>query len=226
MKELELIESEAGQALENAKGFKITNQATYDQAAGFIKALKSLQKKVEDTFKPIVSKAHAAWKEAKDQENKHLKPLQEAEQIVKRASIDWYEAEEKKRLEKERAEEAKAKAAEEKRRKELNEQADNWDAKGNAEKAEERREAAEQVYVAPKPVTPTAQKAEGQAIKTVWTAELIDLASLVAAVAEGKASSNFISANMVELNKQAKATKDTMEVPGVRFVGRKEMAVR
>ena len=224
--EIAVIEKEATTVLSKAREFKVMSQDDYDAAAVFIRGVKGLQKKVEETFKPIVQKAHAAWKEAKDQENKHLVPLQEAEKIVKTASITWYDEQERIRLDAERKAREEAIAAENKRRAELERQAAAHEAKGNHEKAEERRAAAEQVFVAPVVVTPTAVKAEGQSIKENWKAELTDLKALIQAVSQGHAPLNFLQADMVVINKQAKATKDSMKFDGIKFVCEKVMAVR
>ena len=224
--EIAVIENEANLVLIKAKSFTIETQQDYDMAAVFIRGVKGLQKKVEETFKPIVSKAHAAWKEAKDQENKHIKPLQEAEEIVKKVSISWYEEQERIRIDQERKAREEAVAAENKRKAELERQAANHEAKGNTEKAEERRAQAEQVYVAPVPVTATAVKAEGQSIKENWKAEVTDLMALVKAVAQGRAPIKFLQADMVAINKQARATKNSMNFDGVKFYSENNMAVR
>lgn len=224
--DIAVLESEANVVLNKAIVFTIKTQQDYDSAAIFIRGVKGLKKKVEETFRPIVTKAHAAWKEAKDKENKHLQPLQEAEQIVKKCSLAWYEEQEAERLKNERIEREKADAIERKRKAELNQQADNWEAKGNTQKADERRAAADQVFIPPAPVMPTVKKAEGQAIKENWKAEVTDLKSLVLAVAQGRAPLNFLQADIVVINKQAKATKDSMNFDGVKFYAEKIMAVR
>lgn len=224
--EVAVIEKESNKVLGHAKTLDIKSQEDYDKAAQFIKAVKLLQKKVNETFGPIVSKAYAAWKEAKAQEKKHLDPLVEAEQIVKRASIGWYEEQERIRQDKERKEREAADAAEKKRKKELKSQAKGWEEKGNTEKAEERRAAAEQVHVAPRPVLDTAQKAVGQSIKENWKADVTDLRSLVKAVADGRAPLNFLTPDMTVINRQAKATKDSMKFDGIKFYVEKVMAVR
>jgi len=46
-----------------ASALAITSQADYETAAGFLRDVKSLLKRVADTFDPIQKKAHAAWKE-------------------------------------------------------------------------------------------------------------------------------------------------------------------
>lgn len=224
--ELAQLEGESNAVLDKAQRFTIKSQADYDAAAQFIKGIKALQKKVSDTFTPIVQKAHAAWKEAKDQENKHLVPLKSAEEIVKRASLTWYDEQEKKRLDDERKarEEADAKAKKEKEK--LEARAQKAEAKGDTEKAEDLRDQAQTVQVPAAPVEPTAKVAEGQSIREVWKAELLDLEALVKAVAAGRAPISFLQADMVAINKQAKATKDTMKFDGIRFFAEKQMAVK
>ena len=126
-------------------------------------------------------------------------------------------AEEKKRVaEQERID----REAEEKERKRLLKQAERAEKKGDTEKAEELKEEAENVVV----VTPTVtapETPEGVSYRDDWYAEVPDIKILCKAIAEGKAPVNYIMANMPVLNKQAKATKDMLKVPGVKFLCRK-----
>jgi hypothetical protein len=65
-------------------------------AAEFIKTLKPLRAEIENTFNPIISKAHAAHKEACEQKNKFLKPIDALEKSI-RDKIGAYNAEEDKK---------------------------------------------------------------------------------------------------------------------------------
>lgn len=56
---------------------------TYRKACAILMMIKSLIKEIQDTFSPIKSKAHATWKEAVSQENRHLTKLYEAEKTLK-----------------------------------------------------------------------------------------------------------------------------------------------
>jgi hypothetical protein len=224
--ELQVIEKETNDVVNNANSFRVATQEEYDAGNVFLRTVKDLQKKVKETFSPIVKKAHEAHKEAKAQEKKHLDPLIEAEKIVKQKSLVWLEEQENIRLEKEKKEREKAEAEEKKRKEELERQAKNWEEKGNVEKAEERREQAEEVYIPPAPVESTATKAAGQSIKVTWSAEVVDLMALVKGVVAGTVPLACIEANMPVLNKQAVALKEQFNYPGVKAVSKKGLAIR
>lgn len=254
MRDLITVEDETNDVVIKANNFNISTQEEYTASSAFLKIIKELQKEVKDTFTPIVKKAHEAHKEAKNQEKKHLDPLVEAEGIVKRKSLKWLDGQEKIRLEAERKAREKAEAEERKRKEELARQQREWEEKerkkreeaekleqeGKAEearkareiadkaadKAEERQEQSEEVYVPPAPVAQTATKAQGQSVKTTWSAEVTDLMALAKGVAEGKVPTACILANMPVLNKQAIALQDSLNYPGVRAISKKSLSVR
>ena len=86
-----------------------------------------------------------------------------------------------------------------------------------AQKAEERREQAAEVQVVAPTLASNVQKVAGLSYRDNWSAEVTDLMTLVRAVAEGKASVNFLLPNSPALNAQARTTRDSMIVPGVKF---------
>lgn len=69
-------------------------------------------------------------------------------------------------------------------------------------------------------------KVAGITARDNWKAEVTDLKTLAQAVADGRLPPHFIQPNMAELNKYAKAVKDTMTVPGVRIYNDKVVAAR
>ena len=79
---------------------------------------------------------------------------------------------------------------------------------------------------APRAVSPTYQKVAGVSTSQRWHAEIIDLKALVRAVGEGKASIEFLEANLVALNGLARALKGTMNIPGVRAVAEPTVSAR
>jgi DNA-binding transcriptional regulator YbjK len=107
------------------------------------------------------------------------------------------------------------------------------EAAGNTEQAERLTEAAvsvseavlqeaaviasEPVAVAPIVVQKAVPKLQGGPVfREVWAAEVTDIKALCRAVAEGRASTECVMANMPVLNRMASALKATMNVPGVR----------
>lgn len=224
--DIETLQQESTKIVEQAKQFCITTQEQYEKAAGFLVTIKQMQKEIKATFDPIVEKAHAAHKEATTQRKKHLDPLIEAEEIVKRESLTFYREQERIRLEEERKAQERAAAEERRKKEELEARAQKWEGKGNEDKAEEIREQAAQVYVAPKPVAPTFQKTHGQAIKEVWKVEIVDMKAFITGIAQGSASVEFVDPNMSALNRFANATKGTMQILGCRIVKENILAVK
>lgn len=77
--------------------------------------------------------------------------------------------------------------------------------------------AAEPIYVPPVVVPKAVPKmAGGPVYREVWAAEVTDIKALCMAVATGKASTECVTGNMVSLNRQAVALKNTLNIPGVR----------
>ncbi len=77
--------------------------------------------------------------------------------------------------------------------------------------------AQEPIYVAPVVVPKAVPKmAGGPVYREVWAAEVTDIKALCLAVATGKQSTEYVTANMPVLNKMAVALKNTMNIPGVK----------
>ena len=92
--------------------------------------------------------------------------------------------------------------------------------RGDTGRAEELRE--QEIIV---PVAPTT-RLEGTTVRTVWSAELVDIKALCAAIAEGKAPADLVDFSQARGNRIATALKDAANVPGLRFVRSKSVAVR
>lgn len=69
-------------------------------------------------------------------------------------------------------------------------------------------------------------KHAGESKQTFWSAEVTDLAALVAAVAAGTQPLAYLEANMPALNQVAKALKETLSIPGVRAVSKEVLKGR
>jgi hypothetical protein len=219
--ETEIIELEQ-RALavdEQAKAIIIKNQGQYDEANSFILNIKALQKKVKDTFGPIITKAFQAHKEAKAQETKHLEPLLKAEELIKGKMMGYLREQEAIRQEQERKLQAEA----EKKRQEALAKAEVARANGQETKAEKYEEKASQIIA---PQLATTVDRGNATVKKQWSAEVTDLMALVKAIAAGQAPITLIVANMPILNAQARALKDQMNYPGVKAVSEDIVAIR
>jgi len=101
---------------QRAKALIITDSPTYVQAGDFLKGIKSLRKEIDAAFDPIITKAHAAHKEAVSQKQRAEAPLAEAERILKGGLIAWDTEQERIRREEERRLQEEARKQEEQRR--------------------------------------------------------------------------------------------------------------
>ncbi len=157
--------------------------------------------------------------EAEEKKQRELKEKQERE---------WREKEAKAKAEQARLEQEIAKAHNEKAKAELELQ--QAKAKADEEKAsriaEERRQQAEEVQVIAPIIAPSIQKVEGTSTREIWSAEVVDMHKLVQAVAEGKAPITWLKVDQVAINRQASATKNSLNFPGIKFIVKRSQVDR
>ncbi len=214
-------EREGAQLVAHAKSLTITTPEKYQEAATWLRELLlPLKRKITETFRPRIRQADALHKGLVADERHFLAPVEEAERIVKSGLEQWDRAErERLRAEQERAaaaarEEAQAAAfmAAEARGDEA------------AMPAIAAAPAASVAVFTPPPAP--APKAEGVSYRITWTAEVTNLAALVQAVAAGQAPLKVLQADQGVLNGMARALKESLALPGVRAVARRDVAVR
>lgn len=132
-----------------AEAIQIRNDAEYNQAAVVLTHVKAMEKEVEDervkTSKPL--------NEAVRANNEHFKrwsiPLETSERTVKAKMSAWYSEQQRIREEIERKAKEEARRLEEAERERLKKQAAVAEAKGRTERAEELKQQAAEVYIAP-----------------------------------------------------------------------------
>lgn len=105
------IKAEIAPVVAQAAAVVIGNADQYENAAGFLKIVKGAQKRVLDFFGPIKAAAHAAWKKTTEGEAEIMRPLTDAENMVKRKMIEYQTEQERIR----RAEQARLQAIEDER---------------------------------------------------------------------------------------------------------------
>ena len=167
----------------------------------------------------------------------------EAEERAKREKIEAEQRAERERIE---AEKAKANKKEkdrlEKIQKELDEKQAIENERLEKEKAERERMLAKQqadeieqheeevifseAEVQQQVVTTTAPKASGISRKFTYKAELVSKMDLIKAIAAGEVPDIYVNVDMSLLNKQAKALKEHMNIPGVKAIKESGIAVR
>jgi hypothetical protein len=162
----ELEENENTQ-LALANECSIITAETFTAAGELLKGIKALEKEVDDTFKPIIKKAHEAHKEAVAQCKKHMAPLERAEAIVKQKMGAWQLEQERVR----REEEVRLQAEARKQAEELAlAQAAEAMKAGDSEAAT--AILAAPVEVAPVVLPPAPVKVEGVSFVTSWDFEI------------------------------------------------------
>jgi hypothetical protein len=219
----DIVTAEALTWPDHAAAMTVTDAASYESAAEFVKGIKAMRKKVESAFGPIVRKAHAAWKEAGAQRKLADEPLALAEQIVKRGMAGW--TSEQQRLAHVTARQDEA----ELRRRESEDrlaEAVALEADGEAGMAEALLAAP--VIVAPVVAAPQLPTIAGISQRQVWKAQVDDLPALIAAAAQDPhgVAAGLIAVNQVALNGLARSLKGALTVPGVRVYAETSISAR
>lgn len=197
--------------LESGKALTVKDNETYLAGAELRKAVKALDKKADEFFKPLKQKQDEAKKALLDAEKSVRGPLQQALEIID-GKLKTYEREqEKKRQEEE-------KRLQEEARKQAEEEAITIAAQLEAEGD---KTTAEAVLSAPVEtphvvVGSFVPKVAGLGRRENWVAQVTNLQALVAAVAAGTQPITLLQPNQTALNGMARSLKGAMKVPGVR----------
>lgn len=182
-----------------------------EKAVGLLKALKSLRKEIEESYKPSLDKIRLAEKTLRDEMKSRLAPVDEAEAKIKQLMLAYDKAEQE-RIRKEREialEEAKKRAEEEKAR-----QVEALKMAGLEDIADQVKEVDPVVSIE----LPKQEKVAGISYRKNYRAEVVDLKELVKAVADGNAPLSTVMANEKVLNQFAKAMKEEFVIPGCKLI--------
>jgi hypothetical protein len=214
-------EQEQQVIITDAQALVVSSPASHEIALGMLKAIAGAEKKVKDLFAEPKRAAHAAHKAITQAEAKLLDPLGKARQIVTGKAVT-FEADQRRKAE----EEARRLAAEAKQREEEAALADAIDAEASGDTA-----AAEQIMETPieapvVTVAPQVAQVSGVSSRETWSAEVTDLAALVAYVASRPEWINLLLPNEQALNSLARAQRAALKIPGVRAVAKRGLSVR
>jgi len=200
------IETEISTFVEENNPIAVNNNDDLSRATACIKGIKNMQAKVKESFDPIVEAAHKSHKEAINQREKYLMPLQLLEKKFKDAILVFskkMEAEQAQRIKE--ANERMAKEAEEKKQKllaEAKETTDAWD-------KEELQEKAQAIVPVTCDAPGKAIEQEGLSIRKTWKWEVED---------ENLVPRGFLTINESALNSACKQEAWRIAgIPGVRF---------
>jgi len=194
--------------IEQANVLTVKDEEDYVEAGVLWKAIKELKDKVNETFKPIIEKAHAAHKEALAQKAKIFDPLEMAGRLVKGIMESWDRAQEAIRQAEERRLREIARKEEEERRLQ---EAIEAEANGETEEAEAIIQ--EEIYVPPIILQKETPKVVGGPVyRTIWDFEIVD---------EKLIPFEYLQPNMIKIGSVVRSLKSATNIPGIRAFSRR-----
>ena len=189
---------------DNAKNYRIENEAHYTHAAHELKVIKAKKLEYDLMRKKLKAPILAAGKQIEDLFRAPIHFLTEAEQHYKKAMVQYQELEEKKILQ----------AAIEYRQKQDQLANEALAALENGD-AEQYNELTTNIINLPQPDSIT--KIDGISYRDNWKSKVTDFPKLVMAVATGHVPLTVLKVEETALNQLAKSTKGTVNYPGVLF---------
>jgi hypothetical protein len=213
------ITTKASTALGIAQALKIETDADRLRAGDFLKIVKTLQKEVKADREDERVAGQRLLDAIRAGRNKHLLPLEQAEEMVKKKVLVYLATEERKRQVEQDRINAELLEVEQTR---ILAEAQTLEDGGAPEAAAEVR--AQEPEVVPVIVPNLAPKVEGQHTLTLWKCRVLSLETLVKAVAEGRASIAYLQVNQVYANSEVKRLKGDFVVEGMESYTEKSLA--
>ena len=211
------LKQNADNAVEQATALVVTDNKTNESATNFLKGVKTLIKEIETELEPAISQAHELHLTLTTQKKKFIDPLKGVEHTVKGKISKFLLDQEKIRIEEQRKAREKADAEERKRKAILEAQALAHEQNGRSEKAEERRQQAEEVFVPAPIIESKVEQQKGVATKVNWKFEITDIS---------KIPTQYLKADEVAIGGVVRALKGNTNIPGVRVYSENTLAVR
>lgn len=213
--EAEALAKETEIILSNYQGIVVKDNTALLSAGNELKTIKGKLNELDSLRKGMTRPLDAAKKAIMDFFRIPQERLEKAESTIKRAMLTYQQEQERIRLKEEARlrdlalkEEARKKAA-------LDARADKAEANGNLEKAEELRQQKEQVF-APAPVlASTVAKVDGVSTKKVWKYRIVDANAI---------PRDYMMPDTVKIGAVVRATKGTMNIPGVEIYAEETLA--
>lgn len=210
------LRSEALTVQQRAQAIVIRDQATYNQAAEMLRAVKSFRSRWTSYWNPLRENAYTAYKGIMAKINEGDHPLEQAERSLKRAMLDWDD--EQRRIQERLQAEAQRKAEEEEAARRAQLAFEMEDA--GAEEAQIEEVVSAPVVVVAEAVAPTYQKASGVSRRDNWCVVVTDAKAVCKAIGAGKLKlSADDSQKLAEflqglLKPRAVSDKETLNIPG------------
>jgi hypothetical protein len=193
------------------KEIKIANQTDYTTAGEYLKSIKNAAAELDDLRKSMTRPLDESKKRIMDFFRKPMDILEKAEAAIKRSMLTYQDEQERLRKE----EEARLAELQRKEAEKLLKKAEKAEEKGNADKADELRESAQQLSSVTPVVAPAVEGVAGVNTKTVWKFKIVDV-NLI--------PREYMLPNDKMLGDVARATKGTLKVAGVEFYPEKVIA--
>lgn len=192
-------EVEARNELAKMPGAEIAviDQQSYEQAGEILRNIATVKKEIKALFAEPKKKAAEAHKAICSAENEVLAKVTARENEIRQKMSNYWQAEQK-----------RIAAEQERKRKEAEEMAR---IAAEAEAAGDEETAAEAVAIAAvtEATVTEAPKAAGVSMREVWRAKVVDL---------NKVPREYLIVNQSALDALAKATKGSINIPGVEFI--------
>jgi hypothetical protein len=192
--------------VDQAGNLLVKDQETLSFANRFLVELSKLRKKRVAWFKDLVDKAHQAHKALTKRRSDALKPIDEADSVVRSLTGAYVAKEKEKQRKKQEILDKKAEEQAAKKEAKLREKAEREE---DPEKKAELEEKAENVYVEPKIATPTVEKTSrvgGGSVSFVTDIEVTveNIKQICKGVGEGIIPENVIEIKESKLKQWAK----------------------
>jgi len=205
-------------AIFKATQIEVTDNETYSEAATFLKEIKTAQAAVTDTFKEMKEAAHKAHKTVCDKENQFLKPLKEAETIVKNKARIYIDICEQKK----REEEAKLRAEQQRIAEEQMAKALELEKQGKEEQAKAAYDTVTAIENLEPTITQEKPQVSGISTQVAYEVVVTD-ETLVPAYVNG---AEIRQINLSAIKQLAKATKGAIQIPGIKINKTNSISVR
>jgi len=211
---VEDLRAEVAPVVARAGALVVASPDQYRDAAEFLRAIKSAQKRVEDWFANPVRRAHEAWRALTTRKAETLAPLTEAERAVKAKMLAYSQEQERIRA----AEQARLQAEADERARVERERAERAASKLKTPELREQRMAEAEAISAPVvTVASTVPEVKGQSYRKAWKANVTDQKTAIAAIMSWPDWGLYIELKSAELNRFAARTKGAVSVPGVEW---------
>ncbi len=204
----------------SAEALTITTAEELAASSALLTNIKGRQKSLTELRLSITKPMDAAKKRVMEVFQPAVDRLANAERTLKGAVLSYTQEQERQRRE------AQAKLDEDARRERerLQKQAEEQRDEGHhdlAADSEQRADVVQAPTVAPPPLSSGPVH-----VRTTWHAEVVDLAALAKACAEGQQPIELIQPDMTKLNTMARMLKEGLAIPGIKAIAEQGIAAR